>query len=219
MVGSWTIDEFSNPVGQFEPGKSLNRPELSWQLHLGNGHFILSDRGRRQRRPARPIDLGPFHARQWKNSGSQQCGYRERSLSSLQGRRSANQGAGREGLSFFDCVAARFPKRNRFAKSKGPRFLQPASGRVAGEWHRAIRDAVSLGFAPGASGSPRRVAVPRHLEGICGLCGLCRRAAERSRQALLHDQRMRQAGLCRLWHRHRRPGPPSTAAGVEPGCS
>ena len=158
------------------PDNRSSRPELPWRLYLGNGHVILSDRGGRQRRPARSIDLGSFYARQWKNSGSQQCRYRERPLSSLQGGRSANQGAGREGLSLLDCVAARFPKRNRFAKSKRPRFLQPASGRIAGERHRAVCDPVSLGFAPGASGSPRRVAVARHLEGIRGLCRLMSRS-------------------------------------------
>ena len=94
------------------------------------------------------------------NRGSQQCGRRERPLSPLQGGRSVNQGAGREGLSVFDCVASRFPGRNRFAKSKRPRFLQSASGRTAGEWHRAVCDPVSLGFASGASGSLWRMDVP-----------------------------------------------------------
>ena len=85
--------------------------------------------------------------------------------------------AGSEGLSIFDRVAPRLPGRVRFAKSKRPRFLQPAAGRIGRERHRTVRDAVSLGPASGAAGSPRRLDVPRDVEGICGLRSLCRRRA------------------------------------------
>ena len=117
----------------------------------------------------------------------------------LQGRHPVDEGAGRKGLSILDRLAARLPGRSRRAKSKGPRFLQPACRRIAGERHRAVRDAVSLGPAAGAAGSLRRLGVARHLEGICGLRRLCRGAPERPREAFLHHQRMLQARSSRPW--------------------
>jgi len=60
---------------------------------------------------------------------------------------------------------------------------------------------VSLGPAPGAAGSPRRLDVPRDLKGICGLRSPCRGAFGRPREAFLHDQRMLQARASRPWAR------------------
>ena len=129
-----------------------------------------------------------YVAHKREDPGSQQCRRRRRPLSSVQGRCSIDEGAGSEGLSVFDCVASCFPGRSRFAKSERPRFLQSTSGRTAGERHRAVCDDVSLGFASGASRSLRRLAVSRHLKGVCGLCGLCRRALKRPGEAHFHDQ-------------------------------
>ena len=97
---------------------------------------------------------------------------------------------GSQGLSILDRLAARLPGRRRRAKSKGPRFLQPPCRRIAGERHRAVRDAVPLGPAAGAAGSFRRLDLARYVKGICGLRGSCRGAPERPREALLHHQRM-----------------------------
>ena len=62
-----------------------------------------------------------------------------------------------------------FPDGTGAAEPQGPRLLQPRRRRAAREQHHAIRHAVSLGPAAGAA---RRLAIARHVEGLCGLCGL-----------------------------------------------
>ncbi len=111
-----------------------------------------------------------------------QCRPRQRSLSSLQARRAPDQGARRQGLSVFDRMAAGVSGRHRRAEPQGPRLLQSPARRATGEWHRAVRDALSLGPAAGAAGPCRRMAVHRNLESVRGLCRLCGRTLERSRQ-------------------------------------
>ena len=105
-----------------------NRAAFSERLSLGDGDLILPDRGRRQRRRPRPVDLGPFRPHARDHRRSQQRRHRDRPLPSVQGRRSVDEGAGRKGLSFFDCLAACLPERSQSAKPEGPRFLQPAAG-------------------------------------------------------------------------------------------
>ena len=141
--------------------------ELSERFFVGHGYISLSDRGGRQRRRPRPVDLGPFRPNARHDLRSQQRRHRDRPFSPVQGRHSVDEGAGSQGLSILDRMAACLPGRSRFAKSKGPRFLQPAAGRIVGERHRAIRNPVSLGPAAGAAGSPRqagpRARPQRHL--------------------------------------------------------
>ena len=193
MVGSRTIDAIrrirSGRPGQGKPApEPWSRFQLPERFSMGNGYISLSDRGGRQRRRARSVDLGSLCSHAREDSGSEQCRRRQRPLSSVQRRRSADQGAGREGLSVFDCMASRFSRRGGYAKPERLRFLQSASRRVVGEWHRAVCNHVPLGFAPGAAGSLRRMVVAGHIEGVWGLYRLCRRAPERSREAYFHDQ-------------------------------
>ena len=173
--------------------KSNGLFRFSERVSVGHGDLGLSGRGSRERGRPRPVDLGPLRPHARHHLRSQQRRYRDRPLSSLQGRHPVDEGAGHQGLSIFDRLAARLPGRHRRAKSKGPRFLQPPRRRVAGERHRAVCDAVSLGPAAGAAGSFRRLDLARHVKGICGLRGLCRGAPERPREAFLHHQRMLQA--------------------------
>ena len=65
----------------------------------------------------------------------------------------------REGLPVFHRVAAGVSGRNGCAESQGPRLLRPPRRRTPEERHRAVRDAVSLGPAPGARGQGRRLAI------------------------------------------------------------
>ena len=83
-----------------------------------------------------------------------------------------------------------FPDGTGAPNPEGPRLLQPAGRRAARQRHRALRHALSLGPAAGAAGPRRRLAVARHVEGVRGLCRLCRGAPQRSRQTLLHAQRV-----------------------------
>ena len=59
-----------------------------------------------------------------------------------------------------------FPDGTGAAESQRARFLQPPGRRAAGERHRALRDALSLGPAAGAAGPRRRLAIQRHLKGV-----------------------------------------------------
>ena len=144
-------------------------------LCVGHRHLGLSDRGRRQRRRPRPLDLGHFRAHAGQDRGQHHRRPRQRALSPLQGRRPADQGSRRQALSVFDRVAAGISRRHRRAQSQGPRFLQPPDRRTAGQRHRALCHAVSLGPAAGAAGPCRRLAIQRHLKGVRGLRRLCRR--------------------------------------------
>jgi hypothetical protein len=123
LVGSWNIGAVgrTGPIGR----RRICRPGLVQfpKGFCGNGHVGLSDRGGRQRRRARPIDLGPFRPRARDNLRSQQCRHRDRSLSSVQARHSVDEDAGSDRLSIFHCMASCLPRRSRHAKSKGPRFL------------------------------------------------------------------------------------------------
>ena len=49
-----------------------------------------------------------------------------------------DQGARRQGLPFFDRMAAGVSGRHRRAEPQGPRFLRPPARRAAREWHRAV---------------------------------------------------------------------------------
>ncbi len=152
-----------------------------------------------------------FTAYAGQDRGSQQRRPRQRSLSPLQGRRRPDQGAGRQGLPVFDRVAAGVSGRRRRTKSQGPRLLRPPGGRTPEQRHRAVRDAVSLGFAAGAAGQDRRMAVQRDLQGVRQLRRLRRGAPERPRQELLHGQRSRQVRELRLRMGHRRARPQAAA--------
>ena len=146
------------------------------RFSVGHGDLGLSGRGGRERGRPRSVDLGPLRPHARDHFRSQQRRHRDRPLSPVQGRHPVDEGAGRKGLSILDRMASRLPGRRRRAKSKGPRFLQPPCRRIAGQRHRAVCDAVSLGPAAGAAGSLRRLDLARHLKGLCGLRGLCRGA-------------------------------------------
>jgi len=127
MVGSRNINEIRRVRSNHpEPGRQSLQGgpprQLPERLFMGNGHLGLSDRGRRQRRRTRSIDLGSLRSHPRQNCGSQQCGRRQRPLSPVQGGRSINQGAGNKGLSVLDCVAAYLPGRHRFVNPKGLDF-------------------------------------------------------------------------------------------------
>ncbi len=81
-----------------------------------------------------------------------------------------------------------FPQGRGAANTKGLDFYSRLVGRVARQRHRAFRDALSLGLAAGAAGRRRRMGITRHRASLRGLCRLRRRKAQRSGQALLHDQ-------------------------------
>ena len=68
---------------------TATRLRVSQGFSLGHGDLRLSDRGRRQRRRPRPVDLGHFRPYARQHRGSQQRRPRQRSLSPLQGRRCA----------------------------------------------------------------------------------------------------------------------------------
>ena len=80
-----------------------------------------------------------------------------------------------------------FPEGSGRAEPQGPRFLRPPGRRTARQRHRAVRDAVSLGFAASAAGqasadgSPARP--PRRSRTYAGVRG---GAPERPRQKHLH---------------------------------
>ena len=84
-----------------------------------------------------------------------------------------------------------FPEGTGAAEPEGARLLQPPRRRAARGRHRAVRDALPLGPAAGPPGPSGGWQSKRHREGVRGVCRLHGRAAQRPRQALLHDQRVR----------------------------
>ena len=59
-----------------------------------------------------------------------------------------------------------FPEGTGAPNPKGLDFYDRLHRRTAGERHRALCDAVSLGPAAGAAGPRRRLAIQRHLKGV-----------------------------------------------------
>ena len=112
-----------------------------------------------------------------------------------------------------------FPEGSRQAQSQRPRLLQPPDRRAAGQRHRTLCHALSLGPAAGAAGPRRRLAIQRDLKGVRGIFRLCRRAAERSRQIFLHAQRSRAISQFRLRLGHRRARSQTADRRTEPGAS
>ena len=102
--------------------ESKSRLELSERFFVGDGDLSLSDRGGRQRRQPRPVDLGPFRPNARHDLRSQQRRHRGQPFSPVQGGHSVDEGAGSQGLSILDRVAACLPGRNRFADPKGLDF-------------------------------------------------------------------------------------------------
>ena len=134
----------------------------------------------------------------WDHFRPQQCRHRNRPLSSVPGRRSADESARRKGLSFLDCVAACLPEG---AAGQTPR----ASISTTGWWMSCSRTASSR-LRPCTIGTCLRrfriapaLDLPRYPKGLCGLCGLRRAAFERSRETLFHDQGILPAGSTRAW--------------------
>ena len=143
-IAGWSVARSIGAIGRIRSGRPDRRPRterrvirFSGRLSVGNGDLILSDRGGRQRRRPRPIDLGPLRPYARDHRRPQQRRHRDRPLSSVQGRRSVDEGAGRKGLSFFDCLAARLPGRSRPAKPEG------ASISTTGCWMSCWRTASS----------------------------------------------------------------------------
>jgi len=122
---------------------------------------------------------------------------RQRSFSPLQGRRRPDQGFGREGLSVLDRMAAGISGGHRDGEPEGLDFYGPSAGRTARQRHRTVRDALSLGSAAGTAGPLRRMAIHRHIQGICRLRGLCRQPPDGPRQIYFHRQRIRQVRAVR----------------------
>ena len=116
------------------------------------------------------------HARQ--HSQRRYRRHRDRSLPPLQGRRRADEVARRAGLPFLDLLAAHFSARHRRAESQGLDFYERLIDELLAKRHRAVRHALSLGFAAGAAG-PRRLGNRRHRQSLRRLCRLRRRQAQR----------------------------------------
>ena len=94
------------------------RAHVSRRLSLGNRHRLVSGRGRRQGGRPRAVDLGHLlaHARQGREQRHRRR--RRRPLPPLQGRRAADEGAGREGLPLLDRLAARVPAGRRRRRTR-----------------------------------------------------------------------------------------------------
>ena len=105
--------------------------EFSERLRVGHRHVVLSDRGRRERRRPRPLDLGYVRAHARQDRGQHHRRSRQRSLPPLQGRHRPDPGIGRQGLPVFDRVAAGVSGRNGQAEPQGPRLLRPPHRRTA----------------------------------------------------------------------------------------
>ena len=81
-----------------------------------------------------------------------------------------------------------FPDGTGAPNPKGLDFYDRLLDELLAKRHRALCDAVSLGFAAGAAGSRRRLAIQRDVQGIRGLCRLRGGASDRPREEHLHSQ-------------------------------
>ena len=153
----------------------------------------------------RAVGLGHLrpHARQGRRTTPPATS--PRPLPPLQGRRAVDEGARRQGLPVLDRVAARVPAG------------QPAQPNPKGLdfYNRLVDELLANGIQPFAT--LYHWDLPQALQDRVGgwesrdtskafadYAGLRRRAAHRSREAHLHDQRVRRLRGARLRHRHPR---------------
>src|SRR5262249_25563311 len=76
-----------------------------------------------------------------------------------------------DGLSVFIVLAAHLPTRHRQSEPQRTGFLQSTDGRTARQWHRAVRNSLSLGSPTGVAGQRRRMAITGHRESLADYAG------------------------------------------------
>ena len=117
------------------------------RLRLGHGDLGLSDRGRRQRRRPRPIDLGHFRHTPGKiddnSNGDRANEHYHRYKEDV----ALIKALGVKAYRFSIAWPRVFPDGDGPAQSKRARLLQPPDRRIARQRHRALCDALSPGFS------------------------------------------------------------------------
>ncbi len=136
---AWTRSDSSppaghQPAGQPASGRFCRRPcGFPRGFRLGHGHRGLPGRGRGARGRPRPVDLGHLLPHPpGAIARRHQRRRRRRPLPPLQGRRGADEGAGRQALPLLDRLAARSsPTAGARPTRQGPGLLRPAGRRAA----------------------------------------------------------------------------------------
>ena len=152
-------------------------------LRLGRRDRVIPGRGRRQRGRPRAVGLG--HVLQEEGGGvrGQHGRHRVRPLPPLQGRRRADEDAGREVVPLQRVVDARAAERHRRGQRQGPGFLQPPARRAGQGGHHADVHDLPLGL-PGGAVQARRLAEPRLRRLVRRVHRAARRQAVRSGEAV-----------------------------------